>query len=382
MVLRPVVFYISGHGFGHASRQIEIIDALHARVPELPIMVRTSAPRWLFELAPGQGFSLAGRAEAPLRIQFDPLECDTGAIQPDSLHLDEEATVRQAAEFHAGLAAKAAREKEYLRENRAALVIADAPPLACVAAADAGVPAYVVANFTWDWIYADYSEHLGPYPWLVPALRDAYATAAGAWRLPMWGGFESIGNVVDVPLVARRARHTREETRRRFNLPFDAPVVLVSFGGLGLGAGSVGATPASPLHRDYTILTVGGNRSASDLGIGHVIDEGELYGAGFRYEDLVAAADVVVTKPGYGILSECIANDAAVLYTSRGRFREYDVLVREFPRFARAEFIPQESLFAGRWGSYLRHLLSQPEPSERPRTDGADVIAEKILGLI
>ena len=30
------------------------------------------------------------------------------------------------------------------------------------------------------------------------------------------------------------------------------------------------------------------------------------------------AADVVVTKPGYGIISECIANDTAILYTSRG----------------------------------------------------------------
>jgi hypothetical protein len=45
----PVVFYISGHGLGHASRDIEVMRALLARRPDLPIVVRTSAPRWLFE---------------------------------------------------------------------------------------------------------------------------------------------------------------------------------------------------------------------------------------------------------------------------------------------------------------------------------------------
>ena len=48
------------------------------------------------------------------------------------------------------------------------------------------------------------------------------------------------------------------------------------------------------------------------------VNEGDLYDRGFRYEDLVAAVDVVLTKPGYGIVSECVANDTALLYTSRG----------------------------------------------------------------
>ena len=53
------------------------------------------------------------------------------------------------------------------------------------------------------------------------------------------------------------------------------------------------------------------------------VDERAIYAAGYRYEDLVRAVDVVATKPGYGIISECIANDTALLYTSRGHFAEY-----------------------------------------------------------
>ena len=59
----------------------------------------------------------------------------------------------------------------------------------------------------------------------------------------------------------------------------------------------------------------------------HVVAEEHLYGAGLRYEDLVHAVDVVLTKPGYGIIADCVANGTAMLYTSRGRFVEYDVMV-------------------------------------------------------
>ena len=42
-----IAFYISGHGFGHASRQVEIINAFAARRPDVPLFVRTSVAEWL-----------------------------------------------------------------------------------------------------------------------------------------------------------------------------------------------------------------------------------------------------------------------------------------------------------------------------------------------
>ena len=77
------------------------------------------------------------------------------------------------------------------------------------------------------------------------------------------------------------------------------------------------------------------------------IPEEAVYDAGVRYEDLVGAADAVVTKPGYGIVSEAIANDTAMLYTARGHFPEYDVIVRELPQYVRSAFIDNNDLFAG-----------------------------------
>ncbi len=113
-----------------------------------------------------------------------------------------------------------------------------------------------------------------------------------------------------------------------------------------------------------------------------MIDEGAMYEGGLRYEDLVRAVDVVVTKPGYGIISECLANDTALLYTSRGDFREYQVLVDAMPAFLRCAFIEQSDLLAGRWAPHLDSLLAQPAPPARPATNGADVAADILVELL
>lgn len=98
--------------------------------------------------------------------------------------------------------------------------------------------------------------------------------------------------------------------------------------------------------------------------------------------DLVAAADVVVSKPGYGIVSECVANDTALLDTSRGRFIEYDLFVAAMPRILRCRYVSQEDLLAGGWADAIDALLAQPAPPERPAVNGAEAAAEQILNLV
>jgi L-arabinokinase len=343
-----VAFYISGHGFGHASRQIEIINTLAARRPDIAIVLRTTVARWLLERNISSPFVL------------DDRPCDTGVAQIDSLHLDAAETIARAADFYRTLGARADADAEFLARHDVAVVIADAPPLACAAAARAGIPSFVVSNFTWDWIYAEYAAHLDKAPGLIATIQAAYRTAA-AWRLPMHGGFETFDQIIDVPFVARHARHDRDDTRTRLGLPLDRCLVLPAFsayGVQGLDPDRVDARETWEVVRD--------------------MHEQRLYDRGLRYEDLVGAVDVVLTKPGYGILSECIANDIAVVYTPRGRFAEYAVLVREMARYLRCACLDNDALLAGRWRAALDAAVSAPPPPERPRTDGAEIVADMI----
>ena len=143
----------------------------------------------------------------------NPEESEVG-----DLHLDAAASVALARAFYETLGARAAAEAVVLRARDVRLVIADAPPLGCAAAAAAGIPSVVISNFTWDWIYAEYHEYLGAAPELIPTIQAAYCLAEAAWRLPMHGAFEPFQQVIDTPFVARHATHTPAETRRRLGL--------------------------------------------------------------------------------------------------------------------------------------------------------------------
>ena len=109
------------------------------------------------------------------------------------------------------------------------------------------------------------------------------------------------------------------------------------------------------------------------------INEEAMYDHGVRYEDLVLAAEAVVTKPGYGIIAEAIANDASILYTTRGHFPEYDVLVEEMPKYVRSAFISHDDLFDGKWETHLDKLLAQAKHKKKAETNGADVAADILL---
>lgn len=370
--MNPIAFYISGHGFGHASRAIEVINALGELRPDIPVCVRTSAPRRLFDLT----------LRRP--VAFFDVPCDTGIIQKDSLQLDAVASIREAAEFHRRLAQRADREAAFLRSRGAWIVVGDIPPLASAAAFSTDIPSILIGNFTWDWIYEGYPDLLRSAPDLLATIRRAYSTASLVLRLPMSGGFSGLSSVTrDIPFITRRSLRDPAEVRRALGVALDKPLVLVSFGGYGVtGLDGAGLSELG----DYTLATTdvpsrdGWEKPAEVKGLVN-LSEQQLYDNGYRYEDLVRAADVVVTKPGYGIIAEAIANDTAILYTSRGRFVEYDVLVAEMPRYLRAEFIEQSDLLAGRWKDGLHRLLKAPKPAATADTNGALVAAEAILQI-
>lgn len=368
--MSTIVSYISGHGFGHASRTIEVLNALADRAPDLRLHIRSSVAPWLV------------RATTRPGIELTPVVCDTGAIQRDSLSLDETETIRAATAFMATFDARVEAEAAVLRALGAGLVIADAPPLGIAAARSAGAPAVLLGNFTWDWIYAAYPGGEA----VAAEIGSVYGHADIALRLPLHGGFATCAQIHDLPFVARRSRRDRRDVREGLGLPHDRPLALVSFGGYGVAGLDLDALATTP---GYGIVlsasTPLGDTTIGERGaFGSLIplDEPAMYARGFRYEDVVRAVDVVVTKPGYGIISECIANDAALLYTSRGRFAEYDVLVSGMPRYLRARFIDQRTLLSGQWAPAVDALRAQPAPPERGDVSGAEEAAAMLLGMM
>jgi hypothetical protein len=168
-----------------------------------------------------------------------------------------------------------------------------------------------------------------------------------------------------VGLVARRPRVARAEARRRLGLD-GRPAVLLSFGGLGL----------TGLAREGL-----GDGEGLQFVLPSDTEIDRLDALGLYYPDVVAAADVVVTKPGYGIVSDSIGAGTRVVYTDRGDFPEYPILVREMPRYLACVYVESNELRAGQLAGPVRRALALPVPPP-PDLGGAGRAAERILAAV
>jgi hypothetical protein len=356
-----VALAVSGHGFGHAVRSAQVASALLAR--DVRVVVRTDAPAWLFPA----GVEHAASPGWPL---------DVGVAQHDGLELDIDETRRRWLDFGQAFDTRVAVEADLLRHHGVDVLLGDVPPLAFAAAARAGLPSAAVGNFGWDWIYGAWPDFSQP----IAHVQHGYRQATLLLRLPLhsaereaFGAFE---HIEDVPLIARHASCPRDVVRAELGLDQDAAVVLLSFGAFdaqGLSLGSLGE------WRDYQfVLTppIASQDHATPPANVHRLVEQPA-----DYISLLAACDVVVTKPGYGIVADCLATRVSVLFTERGPFREYDVLVDALQSLGHARFIPRQDLLAGRLGPYLDALRAEPASWAPVQTDGAMVVAERARNL-
>ena len=358
--MSDIRYYITGHGLGHASRSCQIINTLRRRHPEISIEVVSTAALWFF-----RGF-------LDPSVSVRPLALDFGVLQQDSLVMREEETLRTYRAFFPERQRLVAAEAASLRSEGVRLVAADIPAAAFAAAERAGVWSVGISNFTWDWIYAGLAERHPGYDDVLASLEDDYRRTDRLLRLPFHAPESVIRTIEDQPLVARVSTFDKGELRGQMGIPLDRRVGLISFGGFGLK--EFDPTPLGRLT-DWVFLT----ETALPGAPGNLrpIPSGRFF-----YPDLVKVADVVISKPGYGIVSECLANDTACLYTGRGDFREQALLVAGLHRYGRAREISNAELRGGKWRDALELLLQQSRPTETLAGNGDEVIANRLAQLV
>ncbi|MEA2625481.1 MAG: hypothetical protein QOD06_1526 [Candidatus Binatota bacterium] len=343
-----IAVYPSGHGFGHAVRVAEVVEALLERSPAAVVHAKTVAPPAIF--------SPSGR------VVLHRGEIDFGLSQPDGLSVDFDDTLARLARLEEEWDRRVNAEARWLREIDAELVLADIPAIAFDAAAAAGVPSIGLGNFSWDWMYAAYARELPAFAKHAERAGRSYALARALIRLPFHADMPRFPRVVDVPMIARRSPVPRGEARRRLGLPLDRRLVLVGFGGLGFGSLSVERLDRVP-------------------GVDYVTTEGRTLEPA-DYVLWLRACDAVLTKPGYGMVAATLVNGVRVLYTGRDSFPEFPILARALEEHGTASFVPLDDLRNGTIGRRLEALLARPVSETALAADGAARAAEIVLELV
>ena len=326
------------------------------RRPDLAIHVRSTAPHWLFHHS----------------VFVSPQAIDIGIVQSDSLGMNIPQTLRAWQRLHDRLPAIILKESAYIRRHDVRLIVGDIPPLCFEIAARLAIPSVALTNFTWGWIYRFYTNEYPAFSPLVDEMEAFYRKASLALTLPYSCNLEVFARREPIPWIARHSTLTKGAARKAFDLPEDATVVLLSFGGLGLKR-----LPWGELKklRDFVFVTTDARQDHD--GNLRILPEMQRH-----YEDLVRAADIVVTKPGYGIVADVIAHRVRALYAERTDFPEYFRLAEALRDCATVVSIPQHELLLGNLAPYLRRLQEQKQNWPTVSFDGARVAAEKILALL
>lgn len=359
---RRVVFYVSGHGFGHSTRIQAVIN--HLPPERADVTVRTTAPEWLY------------RQNVSRPFDFTRVECDVGVVQADSLTTRPAETLDRWLAFEAQMPGWVRAEAEFLNSWGADLIVADIPSAAFEASSRAGIRSVAMTNFSWDWIYRNYIHGVPDFEATADRIAASYAKCDLLFRLPFYGDLSAFPRVEDVPLVAPEGRREPGDVRKDLGVSLHEPLVCVSFGGFEFDRFPwAEAEQRAPGLRFVAMARMERPPAGNVI----VVPPGTM-----PHFDLVRASDLVISKPGYGIVAECIAGRTPLLYTSRGDFAEYPILVNGMSRHLPTRFVAPEEIPSGDVIDAAAGFLETIswDGLEPIGTDGARVVADRLLSLM
>ncbi|KAL2505942.1 L-arabinokinase [Abeliophyllum distichum] len=307
---KPLVFayYVTGHGFGHATRVVEVVRNLIQAGHDVHVV--TAAPDYVFTY----------EIQSP-KLFIRKVLLDCGAVQADALTVDRLASLEKYVQTAVvPRASILSTEVEWLKSIEADLVVSDVVPVACRAAADAGIR------------YCP-----------MPPFRDT----------------------VDVPLVVRRLHKSRAEVRKELGIGEDIKVLIYNFGGQPAGW---------KLKKEYLpdgwMCLVCGASEGQELPENFVKLPKDVY-----TPDLIAASDCMLGKIGYGTASEALAYKVPFIFIRRDYFNEEPFVRNMLECFQCGVEMIRRDLLTGHWAPYMERALTL-KPCYEAGTNGGEVAAK------
>uniref|UniRef100_A0A5B7AAJ5 Putative L-arabinokinase-like n=1 Tax=Davidia involucrata TaxID=16924 RepID=A0A5B7AAJ5_DAVIN len=346
-------YYVTGHGFGHATRVVEVVR--HLILAGHDVHVVTGAPDFVFTT----------EIQSP-RLFLRKVLLDCGAVQADALTVDRLASLEKYSETAVvPRASILATEIEWLNSIKADLVVSDVVSVACHAAADAGIRSVCVSNFSWDFIYAEYVMAAGyHHRSIVWQIAEDYSHCEFLIRLPGYCPMPAFRDVIDVPLVVRRLHKSRKEVRKELGIGDDVKLVILNFGGQPAGWN---------LKEEYLpsgwLCLVCGASDNQELPPNFIKLAKDVY-----TPDLIAASDCMLGKIGYGTVSEALAFKLPFVFVRRDYFNEEPFLRNMLEYYQGGVEMIRRDLLTGHWKPYLERAVSL-KPCYEGGINGGEVAA-------
>lgn len=228
-----------------------------------------------------------------------------------------------------------------------------------------GIPAVALAPFHWGQIFEAYCGDMVGGASILERLNAIYSNCdmfiATAPHVPMPSciPLRAVGPISSV------SEQRRAALKAALGLPRERRLALIAMGGIG------GALPIEdwPEFHGWTFI----HRGPDTCGEHKNVVPGESLP--FTFAELVASVDAVLTKPGYGTVTECACAGTPILYRSRDDWPETPHMMEWAARHVAVAELDNATFKSGQFQEKLQMLLQAPR-LERARPTGiADVVA-------
>ena len=267
--MKRILYYVTDHGLGHLTRTISIIREFSS---DIEFIIRHSNEQFIKKSLPNSTI-ISGKT-------------DQGSILlDDGVSIDWNKTKQIMKEWYAKFDQNIITEKKIIEKSKPDLIISDMTPIPLRPAKELNIPTLVISNFTW----ADFLETKIDID--LEFLNETYRLANLAIQLPLSMPMKTFDNKRNVNLVSRFSTDTRNEIREKLGLNNSDFMIFVNLPNY--------YKILIPPQKNLKIFSTGATTNIQNTKLIQPYIEGQ---------DLNLASDLVLSKCGYGMISECLTN--------------------------------------------------------------------------
>jgi hypothetical protein len=355
-----IAYFISPHGYGHAARAASVMGALAGMDSCLRFDIFTTVPQWFFKDNLGNIFN------------YHPVQTDIGLAQKSPFQEDYNKTIQSLNQLLPYDSTRISAISQLLQELKSKMIICDIAPLGILVADKAGIPSILVENFTWDWLYEEYSAGDGQIAPHIEYLRPIFEMAN--FHIQTDPICDPKSADLRAGPASRKIKSPAHKARHRLGLTVRDKLVLITTGGVPYDYRFIERLKD---HRDIHFIIPCNCRvmNAEDnvILIPHRSE--------FFHPDLTHAADAVIGKTGYSTIAEVYHAGVPFGYIPLPNNPESAVLTAFIQNRMSGLKIRETEFHDGRWLSQLQRLLNLPHIN-RNEPNGADQIAQFVVGAL
>jgi uncharacterized protein (TIGR00661 family) len=355
-----IAFFISPHGFGHAARAASVMGALAGMDSSLWFDIFTTVPQWFFSDNLGEMFD------------YHPLQTDIGLAQKSPFQEDYDKTIQRLNQLLPYDASRISAISQLLQELKSTMIICDIAPLGILVANKAGIPSTLVENFTWDWLYEEYTAGDGQIIPHIEYLRPIFEMADFHIQTDPVCDPKSVD--LRAGPASRKIKSPPHEVRQRLGLAVRDKMVLITTGGVPYDYRFVERLKD---HQDiHFVIPCNCQAMKTEDNVILIPHRSEFF-----HPDLANTADAVIGKTGYSTIAEVYHAGVPFGYIPLPKNPESAVLTAFIQNRMNGLEICETEFHDGRWLSRLQPLLDLSS-IKRKDPNGADQIAQFVMNQL